>query len=158
YLRQGAAWVVREMDLLLGVLPTVGDDLVLATWVSDFKRVQALRDYALWHADTARLVARAHARWAYIDRMRGQPVRVPEEISTALAPLGHLMRTRRIASALPSIVRPPHTFALTARDYEADSQQHINNCVYVDWLGEGLAQSWQAQETALARLTQTERL
>src|SRR5215813_10524087 len=68
YLRQGAAWVVREMDLLLGVLPTVGDDLVLATWVSDFKRVQALRDYALWHADTARLVARAHARWAYIDR------------------------------------------------------------------------------------------
>src|SRR5262245_48487330 len=149
YLRHGAAWVVREMALLLGTLPTVGDELLLATWVADFKRVQSRRDYALWRADSPRLIARAEARWAYVDRVRGQPLRISEEITTALAPRGHLMRTRQPAM-LPPPDKPQHTLTLTARDYEADSQQHINNCVYADWLGEGLAQTLQARGAELA--------
>src|SRR5262245_58877400 len=149
YLRHGAAWVVREMDLLLGTLPTVGDELLLATWVADFRRVQSRRDYALWRADCSRPIARAEARWAYVERVRGQPLRISEEISTALAPLGHLMHTRQLA-LLPPPDHPEHTFSLTARDYEADSQQHINNCVYADWLGEGLVQTLQARRAELA--------
>jgi acyl-CoA thioesterase FadM len=30
---------------------------------------------------------------------------------------------------------------LVARSYEADTQQHINNTIYMDWLGEALAQA-----------------
>src|SRR5262249_55192442 len=149
YLRQGTAWVVREMNLLLGALPTVGDELLLATWVADFKRVQSRRDYALWYADSSRLIARAEARWAYVDRVRGLPLRISQEIITALAPLGHLMHTRAPAMLAPPD-GPSHALTLTARDYEADSQQHINNCVYADWLGEGLARSLRARGVELA--------
>lgn len=139
YEEHGAAWVVREMNLLLGVLPGIGDELRLATWVSDFKRVQAQREYAIWRPQSDRLVALASARWAYIDRVRGQPQRLHDEMLGAFSALGNSMRPR----ALPMVDEQSDLLArgellLTARDYEADSQQHINNCVYADWLSEGL--------------------
>lgn len=134
YVRQGTAWVVREMDVLLGALPAVATELEMATWVADFKRVQALREYAVWCADSGLLVARAQARWAYVDRARATPVRLPDELSAVFAPLGHKMDVRAHAP----LTAGDHAaeLRLTAREYEADSQLHINNCVYADWLGE----------------------
>lgn len=139
YEEHGAAWVVREMNLLLGVLPGIGEDLRLATWVSDFKRVQAQREYAIWLPRTDRQVALARARWAYIDRVRGLPQRLHDDVLGAFSVLGNTMRPRAlpIGDALSEPVTRGELL-LTARDYEADSQQHINNCVYADWLSEGL--------------------
>ncbi len=79
YVDHGAAWVVREMRVRFGRLPGIGDELRLATWVSEFRRVQAQREYAVWLAGSGRLVARASARWAYVDRERGLPLRIPPE-------------------------------------------------------------------------------
>jgi acyl-CoA thioesterase FadM len=139
YEDHNAAWVVREMNLLVGALPGIGEELTLATWVSDFRRVQAQRDYAMWRRDDARLVARASARWAYVDRARGQPQRIHDEILSTFEVLGWRMPLRPLH--LPAEARAPVVqgeLALTAREYETDSQQHVNNCVYGDWLGEGL--------------------
>jgi acyl-ACP thioesterase len=140
YRARNGAWVVREMSLLIGDLPSINDALLLHTWVADFRHVQATRDYRITRADTGRLVARASARWAYIDRVKLLPARIPAEIVARMGPWGHAMRARETP--------PPHAEAplaselrLTAREYEADTQQHINNCVYLDWLHEA---AWQA--------------
>lgn len=139
YEEHNVAWVVREMSLVLGVLPGIGDGLQLATWVSDFKRVQAQREYAVWLPHSERQVARASARWAYIDRVRGVPQRLHDELLGAFGVLGNTMRARTLPGMEEqSEVLTRGDLLLTARDYEADSQQHINNCVYADWLGEGL--------------------
>lgn len=150
YLRQGTAWVVREMDVSLGALPPVATDLEMATWVADFKRVQALREYAVWCVDSGLLVARAHARWAYVDRVRGVPVRLPDELSSAFEPLGHEMAVR--ARILSDPDGRPSELRLTAREYEADSQLHINNCVYADWLGEAFSRATESTQNRKKRL------
>lgn len=139
YEEHNVAWVVREMNLVLGVLPGIGDELRLATWVSDFKRVQAQREYVVWLPHSERQVARASARWAYIDRVRRVPQRLHDELLGTFGVLGNALRPR----ALPMMEEQTEVLAreelrLTARHYEADSQQHINNCVYADWLGESL--------------------
>ncbi len=139
YEDHGAAWVVREMNVMLGVLPAIGEELRLATWISDFRRVQAQREYVIRAPHRDRLVARATARWGYIDRLRGAPRRIHDELSSGIATLGHAMPSRRApfvddkgdASLTSELI-------LTARETEADSQQHINNCIYADWLSEGL--------------------
>jgi acyl-CoA thioesterase FadM len=142
YERHNAAWVVREMDVLVGALPGIGDELSLATWVADFRRVQAQREYAIWRCADGRLVARASARWGYVDRVRGQPMPLQDELASGIPALGHRMSLRRLglldASVAPAM---DGALALVAREYETDSQQHINNCVYGDWLVEGLHQT-----------------
>lgn len=141
YERRGSAWVVRDMALKLGALPGIDDELRMATWLSEFRRVQAYREYALWHERTGRLIARARARWAYIDRARGVPIRIHDDLLEGFGILGNPMRECPLppqpATTTADLVRATE---LTAREYEADTQQHINNCVYVDWLSEATNQ------------------
>ena len=47
----------------------------------------------------------------------------------------------------PPLLRGEQT--ITAREYEADVHQHINNCVYGDWLYEGLAATVRAAGRAV---------
>lgn len=138
YVAQGSAWLVREMRIVLGDLPTIGDELLLGTWLSEWRRVQAYREYAIWRPGSQTLVARARARWAYVDRNRGVPLRVPEEMVERFSPLGPAMRPRSPLPRDESTAAGTHVTHLTARETEADVNQHINNTVYADWLAEAL--------------------
>lgn len=154
YETHGSAWVVREMSLLLAHLPGIDDELVLATWLSEYRRVQAFREYAIWDARTGRRVARARARWAYIDRYRGTPMRVHDELLARFPMLGHTIRTRQMRSGDAAAASTSMRYAdLTTREYEADTQQHINNCVYVDWLYDALGAALSATPEPLAGRT-----
>lgn len=142
YERHGSAWFVREMRLRIGTLPGIGEQLQMATWVSSYGRVQAYREYALWSLADGRLVARAQARWGYVDRATGRPTRVPDELSTRILARGPSMPPWQLPSidtALDPEEYPRRTESVVtfgSRGYEADSQQHINNAVYMDWLEE----------------------
>lgn len=137
YEQNGSAWVVRDMVLRLGSLPGIDDELRMATWLSEFRRVQAFREYAVWNVRTGSLVARARARWAYIDRVRGVPIRIHDELLAGFGILGSPMREHPLAPQFAAEgAEIVHELTLTAREYEADTQQHVNNCVYVDWLME----------------------
>lgn len=146
YERNGSAWVVRDFDLRLGALPGIGADLSLATWVADAGRVQARREYLARRRDTEHVVARASARWAYVDRARGQLTRLQDDLAAGIPLLGRAMPVRHLS--IPPDT-PPATsgdLALEAREYEADTQRHINNCVYADWLAEGITRAFAASD------------
>lgn len=136
YETHGSAWVVREMALEMGRLPRMDDELRMTTWLSSFRRVQANREYAIWYPGSGRLAARAVGRWAYIDRRNGTLQRVHEELVNRLTVSPEAMSSGTIP--LPGENAAIHDLLITAREYEADSQQHINNCVYLDWLHEAL--------------------
>ena len=150
----GTAWVVREMDLLLGRLPGIDDELMMATWLSEFRRVQAHREYAVWRAADQRLVARARARWAFVDRVNGRPLRLPEELVERFGVVGHAMRLRDLDGATLRQIGEVGDLGdqvdmeVIARGYECDTQQHVNNTVYADWLTEAMERSlWRRSST-----------
>lgn len=138
YVAQGSAWLVREMRIVLGDLPTIGDELLLGTWLSEWRKVQAYREYAIWRPGSHTLVARARARWAYVDRYRAAPLRVPEQMIERFSPLGPPLRHRPPIPRYESTPAGTHVMHLIARETEADVNQHINNTVYADWLTEAL--------------------
>ncbi len=144
YEEQGSAWLVREMSLLLGWLPPMDTELMMATWVAEFRRVQAFREYAIWHPATGRIVARARARWAYVQRHTGQPLRVPEAMAALFASASSAMRLPALSRNSTSTPVLRGELSIVAREYEADVHQHINNCVYGDWLYEGVAATLRA--------------
>jgi acyl-ACP thioesterase len=153
YEAHGSAWVVRDMRLRLGLLPGIGERLELATWLSSWGRVQAYREYAVWEPESGHLLVRGQARWAYVDRVRGTPLRIHDELLVRFGVPGHPMRAAMLPVAAAAPDSTTRTLDLTARTYETDINQHINNTVYADWLSEGLAAArapglpWQLRAT-----------
>ncbi len=54
-----------------------GDELELATWISDVKRATVVRHYTVRKAGDGALLARAHALWVCVDLATGRPIRIP---------------------------------------------------------------------------------
>jgi acyl-CoA thioesterase FadM len=148
YETHGSAWVVRDMRLLLWDTPALADEVYLATWLSGYRRVQATREYCIWREPEQRLVARAQGRWAYVDRARGIPVRIPDDLIERFGVAGHAMPLRPTNSAMIAPAGTGSEIALVARSYEADTQQHINNTIYMDWLGEALTHALTETDSA----------
>jgi acyl-CoA thioesterase FadM len=138
YETHGSAWVVRDMRLLLWDAPALADEVHLATWLSGYRRVQATREYCMWRGPEQHLVARAQGRWAYVDRARGLPVRIPDDLIGRFGTAGHAMPQRPTNPTRSAQEDRRSEMTLIARSYEADTQQHINNTIYLDWISEAL--------------------
>ena len=136
-----SAWVVRDMRLLLWDPPALGGEIHLATWLSGYRRVQATREYCIWKEPGKRLIARAQGRWAYVERERGLPTRIPDDLIERFGVAGHAMPLRLTHPTMIAQEGAGTEMTLVARGYEADTQQHINNTIYMDWLGEALTQA-----------------
>ncbi len=88
YLRLGAVFVVRrhEIDYLQQVV--VGDDVEVATWVDSWKLASCVRRTAIRRGGVE--VARGATTWAFMDLVRGRPIKIPDELRIAFGiPDGH---------------------------------------------------------------------
>jgi acyl-CoA thioester hydrolase len=55
----------------------LNDELEVSTWIAEVRRVTAVRHYTVRRVSDGALLARARARWAWINPENGRPVRIP---------------------------------------------------------------------------------
>lgn len=85
YQRLGAGWVVRshEIEYLRPAFPN--DEIIVRTWVADFKKVTSLRRYEVVRGagQDETVLAVAATDWAFIHFATHVPKRIPPEVSGA---------------------------------------------------------------------------
>jgi acyl-CoA thioester hydrolase len=87
YQKLGAGWVVRshQIEYLRPAFP--GDEIVVRTWVADFKKVTSLRRYEIVRGagEEQVILAKAATDWAFIHFATHQLRRIPPEVAGAFA-------------------------------------------------------------------------
>jgi acyl-CoA thioester hydrolase len=79
----GAGWVVRSHKIEYRQAAFAGDEVVVRTWVSDFRKIRSLRKYKIIRATDDTLLAVAETDWAFIGYERRAPRRIPPEVAEA---------------------------------------------------------------------------
>jgi acyl-CoA thioesterase FadM len=142
YQQHGEGWVIYRQTIELAAPIGISEEIDLMTWVRSYTRVTAQRDYLLRRARDGAAVARATTTWAYVERERQSPRRIPPEIVTRLPNVERAaLHDRPAWGRSPMMPLPVAELTLRARTYEADTLKHVNNCVYADWLTEAAAQA-----------------
>lgn len=145
YAAMNAAWVMRGIDVEFLVPAHYDDRVAVTTWVSDFRRVRAHREYEARRPGDGTLLARARADWVFLDRSTLAPRRLTSEMLARFAPNGR--------PALPPVEWPNPAagdlvgrFEATRRvqQYELDQMHHVNNAVYVNWIEQQAHDAWLA--------------
>ena len=79
----------HEIDYRMEVDP--GEDLFMATWVRDIRRVKSWRDTIIWRIwdDEAVVVCTASTLWVHVNLETRRPTRIPVDMTEALVPLQH---------------------------------------------------------------------
>jgi acyl-CoA thioester hydrolase len=76
----GATWVVRT-HLIEYLSPAYGgDQIVVLTWVANFRKVRSLRRYKFIRANSHTVLAHGETDWVFIDAKSGRPRAIPDDI------------------------------------------------------------------------------
>ena len=83
---EGFGMVLRQHQIEYLQPALLGDEIEIATWVSEVKRASAIRHYLLTRvADGVRL-ARVNTMAVWVDLATGRPIRIPAQFAIDLAP------------------------------------------------------------------------
>jgi len=80
YFEIGAGWVVRSHHIDYLQPAFAGQQIVVRTWVSSFKKIQSLRKYKIIRSPDEDLLAVAETNWVFVGLEHQVPRRVPEEL------------------------------------------------------------------------------
>ena len=83
YLEIGSGWVVRSHAIDYRQPAFAGQEIVVRTWVSNFRNIRSLRKYKIIRPDDNTVLALAQTDWAFIGYEHLVPRRVPPEIVAA---------------------------------------------------------------------------
>jgi acyl-CoA thioester hydrolase len=76
----GATWVVRthHIDYLRPAF--AGEDIIVLTWVSNFRRVQSLRKYRIIRIQDKSVLVEGRTNWVFVDARAGRLRPIPQEV------------------------------------------------------------------------------
>jgi len=80
YLALGIGWVVRSHTIEYIRPARLGDEIVVQTWVADFKKVTSRRRYRIYRVEDGVLLAQAETLWAFVTYATGQPTRIHPDV------------------------------------------------------------------------------
>jgi len=85
-IQQGFGIMARRYRIEYKQPAVLGDELEIATWISNVKRSTALRHYTITRTADKKLVARAQVLWVWVNLDNGRLIRIPADFLAAFTP------------------------------------------------------------------------
>lgn len=123
------AWILSYWQVIVDRYPKMSEKITVSTFATGFKGMFGDRNFVMRDAD-GQQVACANSLWVFMDMKKGRPIRPGAEDIEAYGmeePLDMPYEGRKIA--LPESIKDCDSFPV--RKYHIDTNEHVNNCQYV---------------------------
>ena len=123
------AWVLSYWQVITDRYPQLGERINIGTFATEFKGLYGNRNFYMKDAQGNR-IACANSIWVFMDLAKGRPARPGEEQITPYGtcpPLDMPYEGRKID--MPETCTDMEPFPV--RKYHIDTNEHVNNCQYV---------------------------
>ncbi|MFA5264295.1 MAG: acyl-ACP thioesterase domain-containing protein [Opitutaceae bacterium] len=139
-LARGESWVLNRMSAAIHRYPRYEESLHLETWSSGIRGFKGYREFRLRAGEE--LLVSASSLWLYLNVKNKVLTRVPSELAESFPERGDNAFHPDIDKLrLVEPVAPTGSVEVSVRYSDIDSNGHVNNAAYFDYL-----------QTALARL------
>lgn len=132
------AWILSYWQVVVERYPELGEEITVGTFASDFKGLFGERNFVMLDKENNRLSC-ANSLWVYMDMEKGRPILPDKEEIEAYGTEPKLdmdYEGRKIRPAAEYEDRE----AFPVRKYHIDTNEHVNNCQYVQMAIEMLDQ------------------
>lgn len=123
------AWVLSYWQVIADRYPELGEKIITGTFATEFKGLYGNRNFYM-KDEAGKMIARANSIWVFMDLEKGRPSRPKEGHIVPYGtcePLDMPYEGRKIA--LPQHWEAGEPFPV--RKYHIDTNEHVNNCQYV---------------------------
>jgi acyl-ACP thioesterase len=135
--KMGIGWVLYAGCYLMNHYPVYRERIKIETWISKFRGFMGNREYRVMSED-GKFYGGFRGLWLYFDLEKRKPVEV-DKIFYELWPIrNETAIDQEIIPRKKSIENPDITKSFTVRRYDIDSNKHVNNVRYMQWLMESI--------------------
>ena len=123
------AWVLSYWQIIVDRYPHLCEEITVGTFATEFKGLYGNRNFYMKDGE-GRQIARANSIWVFMDLEKGRPTRPTAEYIEPYGthqPLDMPYEGRKIT--LPEQCDEGSAFPV--RKYHIDTNEHVNNCQYV---------------------------
>lgn len=131
-------WILSSWQIIVNRYPGMGEKIDISTWATGFEGLYGTRNFRM-RDEKKETVAYANSIWVFMDMKKGRPVK-PDADDIAKYGLDEPLE---MEYASRKITLPKETEELAAfpvRKYHIDTNEHVNNCQYVQMALEVLAE------------------
>lgn len=123
------AWVLSSWQIVIERYPEFNEKIKVRTWATGFRGMLGDRNFCI-EDENGEMAVYANSIWVYMDMKKGRPVK-PDAGETEAYGTGQALEMeyagRKIA--VPSGMK--EFPAIPVRKYQIDTNEHMNNCQYV---------------------------
>lgn len=123
------AWILSYWQVVIERFPEMGEKITVGTFATEFKGLYGNRNF-LMKDKKEKQIACANSVWVFMDLEKGRPTKPSDDdilpYGTA-APLEMAYEDRKIKRPETSESLP----SFPVRKYHIDTNEHVNNCQYV---------------------------
>lgn len=137
-------WILSFWQVIVNRYPGMGEKVAVSTWSTGFQGLYGTRNFQMKDANQE-VLAYANSIWVYMDMEKGRPAKPdPEEIEAyGVEPALDMEYASRKIRLPETVVEGP---AFPVRKFQIDTNEHVNNCQYVEMALEALAEEIQVRE------------
>ncbi|HWP96298.1 MAG TPA: acyl-ACP thioesterase domain-containing protein [Syntrophomonadaceae bacterium] len=135
-LEKRTGWILNRWVLRMEKYPRLGDKISIKTWTSRFERFYARREFMI-DDPQGNPLGRASSLWIYLNVDKKRPLRIPEQFEQAYGVIEKMVMDDSYRD-LPDMTDPETGMSFRVRRSDIDTNGHVNNARYVEWMIEGI--------------------
>lgn len=134
----GLGWVLNRWILHIDKYPVWNESVIVETWPSSFERFYATREFFIKNPDGV-IIGRAASLWIFISIEKRRPTRIPENFSEVYG-INEIKAVEDSFREIRLLGEPDFCREFAVRQSDIDTNGHVNNGNYVEWMLEALPQ------------------
>lgn len=130
------AWVLSSWQIVIERYPGLSEEVKVSTWATEFKGMFGNRNFCMRDKD-GNVAAYANSLWVYMDMEKGRPTR-PEAHEIEVYGEGQALEMEYASRKIELPGEFTELLGIPVRKYHIDTNEHVNNCQYVQMAKEAL--------------------
>ncbi len=94
YIELGRTWFARRHTIEYLAPAAESDELMVQTWIFDWKSIRSIRKYRFTRKHDGIVVAEAETLWAFVNLETGRPVKIPPDVADSFVVVGELPKQK----------------------------------------------------------------
>ena len=130
------AWMLNRWEVEIVKYPRSKDKVQVKTWTSSFDRFYATREFVMEDSQ-GQTLAKASTKWFFLDIGKRRPKRIPQDLQEKYNFIEEY-NFRDFSQMEDEPGNLQSSDLMKVRKSDIDSNNHVNNIRYIEWMQEGL--------------------
>ena len=134
---QNLGWVLVSGIMEMDRYPEYKEKIIIRTWLSEYKSIRGIRENIIYN-ENYNIIGRAKGLWLFFDIEKRRPTKILNDFKEKWLSCEETSIDHDISRKINAINSAQYTKKFKVNVYDTDTNKHVNNIRYLQWLIESL--------------------